>query len=56
LRWRIRRDPEAKNYTDIAISPAALDDNKVFELYRRTGAEQASSNTVRDPAPEGAAL
>jgi hypothetical protein len=33
-RWRIRRDPNSKNYTDVAISPAAQNDKKVFELYR----------------------
>ncbi len=35
MRWRIRRDPEAKKYTDVAISPAAQDDKSLFELYRR---------------------
>jgi hypothetical protein len=55
LRWRIRRDPEARNYSDIAISPAAQDDNKLFELYRRTGAGHASRTAAQTQAPAGAA-
>ena len=35
LRWRIRRDPERRQYTDVAISPVAQDDKSLFELYRR---------------------
>jgi radical SAM superfamily enzyme YgiQ (UPF0313 family) len=56
LRWRIRRDPEAKNYSDIAISPVAQDDGKVFELYRRTDAGQVSSDAAPDLESEAAAL
>jgi hypothetical protein len=52
LRWRIRRDPESKNYSDLAISPAAQDDNKLFELYRRPDAGQLSDEAARNPAPE----
>jgi len=33
IRWRIRRDPDRKKYSDVAISPAAQDDNELFELY-----------------------
>ena len=55
LRRRIRRDPEAKNYSDVAISPAAEDDNKLFELYRRSGAEHASSTAAQTQVPAGAA-
>jgi hypothetical protein len=56
LRWRIRRDPNSKNYSDIAISPAAQDDNKLFELYRRTSAEQVLGKAAPNPASESAAL
>jgi hypothetical protein len=56
LRWRIRRDPNSKNYSDIAISPAAQDDNKIFELYRRTGAEQVPAKAAPNPASEAATL
>jgi hypothetical protein len=35
LRLRIRRDPEAKAYTDIALSPSAQDGGRLFELYQR---------------------
>jgi hypothetical protein len=40
LRWRIRRDPERKRYSDVAISPAAQDDKTLFELYRRDAAKR----------------
>ena len=56
LRWRIRRDPNSKNYSDIAISPVAQDDNKIFELYRRTGAEQVPAKAAPNPASEAATL
>jgi radical SAM superfamily enzyme YgiQ (UPF0313 family) len=56
LRWKIRRDPEARNYTDIAISPAAQDDNRLFELYRRTDVGPVSGDATRNTAPEAAAL
>ena len=56
LRWRIRRDPNSKNYSDIAISPAAQDDNKLFELYRRTDAGQVFGKAAPNPASEAAAL
>jgi hypothetical protein len=55
LRWRIRRDPAARNYSDIAISPAAQDDNKLFELYRRTGAGHASRTAAQAQVSAGAA-
>ncbi|HVB78354.1 MAG TPA: hypothetical protein VNE82_00235 [Candidatus Binataceae bacterium] len=51
LRWRIRRDPEAKNYSDVAISPAAQDDNRLFELYRRTGMVPAEVHGSQMPPP-----
>jgi len=35
LCWQIRRDPQARNYTDLAISPAAQDADRLFELYQR---------------------
>ena len=35
LRWQIRRDPHRKDYTDVAISPAAEDDKSHFDLYRK---------------------
>ncbi|HLK85386.1 MAG TPA: radical SAM protein [Candidatus Binataceae bacterium] len=41
LRWRIRRDPERKQYSDVAISPAAEDDKALFELYRREAVRRA---------------
>ena len=56
LRWRIRRDPERKNYTDVAISPVAQDGNKSFELYWRTDAGQLSGTTTQNLAPEAAPL
>jgi len=40
----------------IAISPAAQDDNKIFELYRRTGAEQVPAKAAPNPASEAATL
>ncbi len=43
LRWRIRRDPERKQYSDVAISPAAEDDKTLFELYRREVDKRAVS-------------
>jgi radical SAM superfamily enzyme YgiQ (UPF0313 family) len=35
MRWRIRRDPKRKSYTDVAITPAAQDNRDTFELYRK---------------------
>ena len=44
LRLRIRRDPGAKAYTDIALSPSAHDSDRCFELYeRRTGARSTAA-------------
>jgi radical SAM superfamily enzyme YgiQ (UPF0313 family) len=45
LRLKIRRDPEAKAYTDIALSPSAQDGERLFELYQR-----------RDPIRDAAAV
>jgi radical SAM superfamily enzyme YgiQ (UPF0313 family) len=56
LRWRIRRDPERKKYSDVAISPTAQDDNKFFELYRRSDAGQLSVTAIQNSAPEAAPL
>jgi hypothetical protein len=56
LRWRIRRDPERKKYSDVAISPTAQDDNKFFELYRRSDAGQLSGTAIQNSAPEAAPL
>jgi hypothetical protein len=55
LRWRIGRDPEARKYSDTAITPAAQHDNKLFELYRRTGAWHASRTAAQTQVPTGAA-
>lgn len=55
IRWRIRRDPNSKNYTDVAISPAALDDKSLFELYGKHN-ERLSGSLARKPSPEAAAL
>ena len=35
LRLKIRRDPKAKAYTDIALSPSAQDGGRLFELYQQ---------------------
>jgi hypothetical protein len=56
IRWRIRRDPDRKKYSDVAISPAAQDDNELFELYRRTDAGQVSGVAARNSVPEPAPL
>ena len=55
IRWRIRRDPNSKNYTDVAIAPAALDDKSLFELYRKDN-ERLSGSIARKPSPEAATV
>jgi hypothetical protein len=32
---KIRRDPKAKAYTDIALSPSAKDSGRLLELYQQ---------------------
>ena len=46
LCWRIRRDPEARHYTDLAISPAAQDEDRFFELNQRKDDPQHSPASI----------
>lgn len=47
LRRRIRRDPAAKSYLDIAITPAAGDGAEALELYQQTEAARRAAAQAR---------
>lgn len=47
LRWRIRRDPAARNYVDLAIAPAAGDGVEALELYEQTEAARREAAQAR---------
>ena len=47
LRLKIRRDPKAKAYTDIALSPSAQDSGRSFELYQqRQGSARHTTDLI----------
>jgi len=44
---KIRRDPKAKAYTDIALSPSAQDSGRSFELYQqRQGSARHTADLI----------
>jgi hypothetical protein len=53
LRLKIRRDPEAKAYTDIALSPSAQDGDRLFELYQRREDGRPAAASINIPAGVG---
>jgi radical SAM superfamily enzyme YgiQ (UPF0313 family) len=47
LRWKIRRDPAARDYTDLALTPAAEDGREALELYQQTEAARRAAAHAR---------
>jgi radical SAM superfamily enzyme YgiQ (UPF0313 family) len=53
FRERLRGDPAARNYTDLAMTPVVEDDLDAFELFKITDAAKSEANKARKPAKEG---
>jgi hypothetical protein len=46
---RLKKDPNRRNYTDIALTPVADDEFDSFEIFSATAAAKSAVNKVRKP-------
>ena len=56
IRRRIKRDPEAKRYTDLALTPVALDELDTLEIFTATDAAKSAVTKVRREAASRARM
>ncbi len=52
---KLRRDPEARNYTDVALTPVADEEFDSFEIFTATDAAKAAVMKMRGQTPAPAA-
>jgi len=53
VRRQLKRDPNARNYTDTAMTPVSAGELETLEMFNVTGAARAAAEKARRPATVG---